>query len=366
MELQRRTLVGVALTVGAAGAASACQAEETGPDGTATTPTVAPEASSRRQRGVVDPLPRQRYLTLRIFDLAPGVSAANTVTELGRSLRHLDGADGLTVTVGVGPRVVREARGTDFVGAEPLPAFASDAFEGDAVGGDLMLQFCADRRGPLTDIADRIVATLAGRVTPRWSIDGYRGEVDGIAARNVLGFYDGIAVPDTPAEQDEAVWTDESDGLADATICVVRRIRLDHRRFELLPLQEQEDTIGRTKRTGVPLSGGDITTDVNLQAKSGDGVYDIPNDAHVRRAHPLFSGAGRLMLRRGYSYRNAPDDQGLAFICFQRDLQMFVRTQNSMDAGDRLLDFATTTGSGSFLVLPGYDESTDLGAVLFV
>ena len=103
--------------------------------------------------------------------------------------------------------------------------------------------------------------------------------------------------------------------------------------------------IGRTKRTGVPLSGGDITTDVNLQAKSGTGVFDIPNDAHVRRAHPLFSGAGRLMLRRGYSYRAAPDDQGLAFICFQRDLQMFVRTQNSMDGGDRLLDFATTTGS---------------------
>lgn len=363
MELPRRTLVGVALS---AGALTACNPKD---EPAAVSPPPSPAAPpGPRQRGVTDPVPRQRYLALRVLDLVDPAGRddlATVLADLGDQIDALGSEDNLTVTVGLGPDALRTARGGDGVGTEGLPPFASDAFEGDATGGDLMLQVCADRRQTALEAARRLVQLLADPTRERWGIDGYRGEVDGVAARNVLGFYDGIAGPRTEADLDDAVWTDESDGLADATICVVRRIRLDHRRFGLLPVAEQEATFGRTKRTGVPLSGGDITTDVNLQAKSGAGVFDIPNDAHVRRAHPLFSGAGRLMLRRGYSYRAAPDDQGLAFICFQRDLQMFVRTQNSMDGGDRILDFATTTGSASFLVLPGWDATTPLGAALF-
>jgi dye decolorizing peroxidase len=363
VELQRRTLVGVAV---AGGALTACRQGEDGPDREPgpSDPSVAPQAL--RQRGVTDPVPRQRYLALLIHDLDPGSDVRGLLADLGARIDALGSPDGLTVTVGVGPRVVEEARGADATGAQPLPAFASDAFEDGAVGGDLLLQVCADRNATVRAAAAALRDALSGAARPRWRIDGYRGEVEaGVATRNVLGFFDGIAGPDTTEEQDEAVWVEAPDPLAGSTICVVRRIRLDHRRFGLLPVAEQEATFGRTRRTGVPLSGGDILTDVNLQAKSPTGVFDIANDAHVRRAHPLFSGAGKLMLRRSYSYRAGPDDQGLAFVCFQNDLQMFVRTQNSMDGGDRLLDFATTTGSASFLVLPGWDATTPLGAVLF-
>lgn len=360
--MQRRTLVGVALT---SGALAACQQQGADPVDAPSGTAAALPPDTRRQRGVADPLPRQRYLGLQVLDLAPGADVRRLLRDLGERVLALGSPDALTVTVGIGPAVVRSVRGADSVGATDLPAFGSDAFEGGAEGGDLMLQVCADRRATVASATADLVRGLGDDVRARWALDGHRGEVDGVGARNVLGFYDGIAVPTTAADQDEAVWTDASDGLADATLCVVRRIRLDHRRFGLLPLAEQEATIGRAKRSGVPLSGGGIDTDVDLQAKSGSGVFDIANDAHVRRAHPLFSGAGRLMLRRAYSYRAAPDDQGLAFICFQRELDMFVRTQNSMDGGDRLLDFATTTGSATFLVLPGYDATTPLGDALF-
>lgn len=360
--MQRRTLVGVALT---SGALAACQQQGADPVDAPSGTAAASPPDTRRQRGVADPLPRQRYLGLQVLDLAPGADVRRLLRDLGERVLALGAPDALTVTVGIGPAVVRSVRGADSVGATDLPAFGSDAFEGGAEGGDLMLQVCADRRATVASATVDLVRGLGDGVRARWALDGHRGEVDGVGARNVLGFYDGIAVPTTAADQDEAVWTDASDGLADATLCVVRRIRLDHRRFGLLPVAEQEATIGRAKRSGVPLSGGGIDTDVDLQAKSGSGVFDIANDAHVRRAHPLFSGAGRLMLRRAYSYRAAPDDQGLAFICFQRELDMFVRTQNSMDGGDRLLDFATTTGSATFLVLPGYDATTPLGDALF-
>ena len=359
MELPRRTLVGVAL--GAGVVAAGCSTD----DPPRSSPPAAPtRPGPGRQPGVATPVPRQRYLELRVLDVAAGEDLQALLVDLGETVRTLPDVDALTVTVGVGPAAVRASRGDDSIGAADLPAFASDAFEGDT-GGDVMLQVCADRKPSAEAAAATLLERFERRLAPRWQMTGYRGQVDGVAARNVLGFYDGIAGPKTTDDIDAAVWTDESDGIADATLCVVRRIRLDHRRFGLLPAAEQEATIGRTKKSGAPLSGGDIETDVDLQAKSDSGVFDIPNDAHVRRAHPLFSGAGKLMLRRGYSYRAAPDDQGLAFICFQRSLDMFVRTQNSMDGGDRLLDFATTTGSAAFLVLPGHDAEHPLGAPLF-
>ena len=71
------------------------------------------------------------------------------------------------------------------------------------------------------------------------------------------------------------------------------------------------------------------------------------------------------MLRRSYGYENSTADQGLLFVCFQRDLATFVRTQQRLDEVDELMRFATTTASGSFLVLPGFDHRRPLGATLF-
>ncbi|CAN5692781.1 hypothetical protein BH11ACT8_BH11ACT8_28110 [soil metagenome] len=361
----RRTVVGLALAAGA-GLAAACQSDDEvlHQDGPGGTDTPAP-AVTRRQAGVDTPLPRQRYAVVSVLTLADVGAAQATLRRLGEAVLDVAQTDGVTVTVGVGPAVVRSARGAGFVGAEDLATFESDRIEDGARGGDLLLQVCADRKSTTRSVTDDLVTAIGRAARTSWSIDGYRGEVDGVGARNLLGFYDGVAVPTEPAEIDADVWTDESDGLADATICVLRRIRLDHRRFASLPVTEQEAVLGRHKRSGAPLSGGGSTADVDLQARSDDGVFDIANDAHVRRAHPLFSGARKLMMRRGYSYRAAPDDQGLAFICFQRELQMFVRTQNSMDGGDRLLTFATTTGTGSFLVLPMWTRAEPLGATLF-
>jgi len=50
---------------------------------------------------------------------------------------------------------------------------------------------------------------------------------------------------------------------------------------------------------------------------------------------------------------------------FQNDLSTFALTLQRMDAHDSLLGYTTTTGSGTFLVLPGFDGSHPLGATLF-
>ncbi|GAB2827292.1 hypothetical protein GCM10027200_28470 [Lentzea nigeriaca] len=100
---------------------------------------------------------------------------------------------------------------------------------------------------------------------------------------------------------------------------------------------------GRRKHDAMPLPGGE---EVDLSAKTPDGEYVIPADAHARRAHPLTVGAG-LMLCRSYNYA-----EGLIFISFQRELRTFVNTMYRMADGDALLRYAMTISSAAFRIPP--------------
>lgn len=182
------------------------------------------------------------------------------------------------------------------------------------------------------------------------------------APRNLLGFIDGIVGPHTTAAQDRHLWLAGPAPVAGGTIAVVRRMELDLPRFAALSVAEQEAVFGRRRATGDPLSGGTITSDPSLGAKTPDGRYLIPADAHVRRANANAVGAG-LMLRRSYSTDSpAP---GLLFISFQNDIRTFTSTLTHMDDSDALLGFTTTTASATFLILPGFDSRRPLGSPLF-
>ena len=70
------------------------------------------------------------------------------------------------------------------------------------------------------------------------------------------------------------------------------------------------------------------------------------------------------MLRRSYSF--ADSGGGLLFVSFQNGLSTFIQTLERMDADDdALLPFTTTTASGNFLILPGFQPGRPLGATLF-
>ncbi len=403
--LDRRTLlrglagVGLGLGVGAGagvGATTVALRPETADAATtpgAGTGSGAPQPGARvephgtHQAGVTRPSTPQQHCLLAVLDvdraeLAAAVTAAQ-VADLCDALGHAvgelladadgvlpDGPGDLTVTVGVGPRLVG-AVDPALPGAEDLPAFAGDSGIPDgATGGDVMLQLCGSDPGTLEPALEHVLATVPG-LRPRWRQRGYRGPGEGFVVRNPLGFHDGIAVPRTAAEQAENVWI--ADGpLAGASVCVVRRLRLDTAAFRSEPAARQEEIVGR-RRDGSPLSGGTIDDDVRLQAKAPDGQLLVPPRSHARAAHPSFTGS-RLMLRRGYAFDNgtARDadgrdhvaDTGLLFICFQADLRTFVATQHRLDEGDDLMRYVTPTASGTFLVLPGDRDGAGLGAAL--
>ncbi|WP_410644026.1 Dyp-type peroxidase [Amycolatopsis sp. lyj-346] len=340
-----------------AGLVSACSAPAAASD-----PDVV-DAFGVQQAGIVRPAPPQRHVDLSVWDLPHGddrVRLGALLAALGRRVAALAAggdpaladlpAARLTVTAGLGPRIVT-AIAPDLPGAQDLPVFPGD--EPRDRGGDLLLQVCADE--PLVAALATTELTAGTELSLRWRRTGFRGpsSSDG-SARNVLGFADGIVSPRTDAELAADVWLGGPPAVRGGTIAVVRAIRLDTAAFHALPVAAQERVIGRRKATAEPLSGPEL----DLGAKTPDGEYLIPADAHVRRAHPLAAGAG-LMLRRGYS-----SEEGLLFISFQRELRTFVATQHRMNEGDALLRYATTTASATFLVLPGFAADVPLGHAL--
>jgi len=372
-------LLNVTGTVVAAGLTAGCTSDAAQQDrhASAAATTLTPVApTGRHQAGITLPQPAQGNLLAVVADLGTDVAPGPLLAELGRAIGRLTaGTDprlmglepgDLTVTVGVGPRLVRTA-GASLPGAADLPRFSRERIAPRARGGDLLIQICSSDAVLLSVVAAALLNEAGDRIHERWRQSAHRGANvplgDGLTApRNSLGFIDGIVGPHTKAEQQRDLWLAGPPAVAGGTLAVLRRMELDLPRFAALSVAEQEAVFGRRRASGVPLSGGAVTSGPQLGAKTPDGRYLVPVDAHVRRAHPSVVGVGR-MLRR--SYNTDEPAPGLLFISFQNDLRTFTATLTHMDISDALLEFTTTTASATFLILPGFDRQRPLGSQLF-
>lgn len=317
----------------------------------------------------MSPALRQALVSVLAFEMPSDSSAPEVLDDIGIALEEFQnpesfngmGPSDLTGTVGIGPGVVRRYLGRTSPGAVELPEFVREDIAESERGGDLVIQLCCTEPVRLALAQSHIQDVLPSEYDLKWETTGFRGSPDQGVGRNLLGFHDGVSVPKTAEDFDIDVWLDQPAHLSGGTLMVVRKMRIDVKTFTAQSLAQQEQAIGRERKTGVPLSGGKFEDDPDLHAKTDAGVFAIPNQAHVRRAHPLPAGAPGLMLRRSYSYFNSREDQGLIFISFQKEIASFVKTQKRMDEGDALLDHTMTTASGSFLILPGFRGGSSLG-----
>ena len=325
------------------------------------------------QAGIDRPAIPQSNLELGVFDLADGVSPGAALAKLGATVSdvvsgrspRLAGTEpgNLTVTIGVGPRLVAAVNPT-LPGATRLPHFAREQIAASDRDGDVMVQVCGTDPLAVTLVSAALAdAARSTGGTKRWSQRGFRRYGNDGYALNLLGFRDGIIQP-ASSDLAEELWLDGPQQVAGATIAVVRRLRIDLTGFLGMPLPDQEAAIGRHRSTGCPLTGGNVATPLDLGAKTPEGSYVVPATAHARRADPGVTGVG-VMLRRGYNYDNGPENQGLLFIAFHRELRTFTETQYQLDESDALMDHTVATASATFLVLPGYGPDTPLGSRLF-
>jgi deferrochelatase/peroxidase EfeB len=287
----------------------------------------------------------------------------------------------LTITIGYGPTLFDHRFG--LAGRKPsalaqLPPLPNENLDPDYTGGDLCVQACSD--DPL--VAFHAVRNLArigmGVVEHNWMELGFGRTSTTTASqptpRNLLGFKDGTR--NIKAEQtslmNDYVWVGrETDQpwLRGGSYLVARKIRIFVESWDRDYLQDQENTIGRAKVSGAPLSGGKEFTTPVFAATGSDGQPAIPANAHIRLASFEHNGGTRI-LRRGYSFTDGIDPQagtllgGLLFIAFMKNPAQFVRLQQSLGA-DALNEYTQHTGSAVFACPPGLRPGQDWAGSLF-
>ncbi|MEV5317577.1 iron uptake transporter deferrochelatase/peroxidase subunit [Streptomyces sp. NPDC052687] len=347
----------------------------------------------KHQPGITTPMQSRGHLVA--FDLAPGAGrkeAAALLRRWSETARRLmagepagqddtgvardAGPSSLTVTFGFGHsffgRTGLEKRRP--VALDPLPDFSSDQLDKARSNGDLWVQIGAND-ALVAFHALRVIQKDAGAAARvRWQMNGFNRSPGATAhpmtARNLMGQVDGTRnpKPDEP-DFDRRIFVPESgepDWMANGSYAVVRRIRMLLDDWERLSLPAQEAVIGRRKSDGAPLSGGDETTEMDLEKTDAEGNLVVPVDAHARITRPDQNG-GAAMLRRPFSFHDGIDadgvpDAGLLFICWQADpLRGFVPVQRKLDRGDALSRFIRHEASGLFAVPGGAAEGEYVG-----
>ncbi|MEE1812289.1 iron uptake transporter deferrochelatase/peroxidase subunit [Streptomyces sp. BE133] len=408
--MSRRRLLGSA---GAAGATGLVLGAAGGATGYAATRTDEPTALTavgstqvmfhgKHQPGITTPLQARGHLVA--FDLAPGAGrkeAAALMRRWSAVARRLmageaadsgaaDGAahdtgialdagpSSLTVTFGFGHTFFERTGlvGHRPPGLDPLPPFSSDRIDAKRSNGDLWVQIGADDALVAFHALRAVQKGAAPAAGVRWQMNGFNRSPGATAqpmtARNLMGQIDGTGNP-KPAESDfdrrifvPAGTDTKYDWLAGGSYAVVRRIRMLLDDWEKLPVERQEQVIGRRKKDGAPLSGGAETTVMDLDKAGPDGKLLIPDNAHARISSPE-KNSGAAMLRRPFSYHDGisadgTPDAGLLFICWQADpLRGFVPVQRKLDRGDALSPFIRHEASGLFAVPGGAADGEYVG-----
>ena len=149
----------------------------------------------------------RRLLTVWTDDIERLMAGRGTLTDQEPELASVTAE--LTVTVGVGRRVV------EVVGAQvpawlaPLPAFAIDRLQPPWSGGDLLLQICATSPTTVAHAQRRLLAGAAGLASVRWVQRGFREphEGPGVPMRNLFGQVDGTVQPDVAGLDADLLWS---------------------------------------------------------------------------------------------------------------------------------------------------------------
>jgi deferrochelatase/peroxidase EfeB len=287
------------------------------------------------------------------------------------------GAQGLTVTLGLGPGVFDSRFG--LAGKRPklltpLPTLPSDQLQEEFTGGDLCLSACADDPQVAYHAIRNLSRMARGTATTRWTVTGFGRASAGKnqqTPRNLLGFKDGTRNIVDDIDFARWVWLrdQEQNWMNNGTYLVARKIHQNIEIWDTDPISDQETVFGRTKREGAPLSSHAEFDTPNFAKKDAAGKPVISPTSHIALAAHENNGGIRIH-RRSYNYTEGIDgvgqiDAGLLFIAFMNDPEHFITLQTKLGSVDRLNEYIKHIGSALFAVPPAPRTGSYIGAGLF-
>jgi putative iron-dependent peroxidase len=230
-------------------------------------------------------------------------------------------------------------------GLRPFPGFAGERHTAPATPGDLLFHIRAHRLDLCFELAQRLTGRLVGHARVVDEVHGFRS----FDERDLLGFVDGTENPEGSAAQ-RAVLVDEEDvEFAGGSYVVVQKYLHDLEAWDVLPVEEQERTIGRTKLSDLEFP------DELKPANSHLALNTIVDEA----------GFQRQILRFNMPFGNVGAREfGTYFIGYARSPDVIEQMLTNMFIGkppgnyDRILDFSTAI-TGNLFYVPTSDFLDD-------
>ncbi len=192
-----------------------------------------------------------------VVTIAPGLDAEDAVRDLCGDLAGLrravgfrDGNARLTCVTGIGSAAWDRLFGTPRpAGLHPFRELEAGDRHAVATPGDLFFHIRATRMDMCFELASQLAHRLGDAVSVEDEVHGFRY----FDNRDLLGFVDGTENPEGADADDATVIGDEDAEFAGGSYVIVQKYLHDMARWNAMPIEEQEDVIGRKKLSDIEL-----------------------------------------------------------------------------------------------------------------
>ncbi len=270
------------------------------------------------------------------------------VRALERSVGFRLPEGGLTCVAGIGEALWTRLLGASAsrpVGLHPFAALDGPVHHAPSTPGDLLLHLRAHRLDLCFELAQRLMDRLRGSAKVVDEVHGFRS----FDERDLLGFVDGTESL-AGARPADVIIGDEDPAFAGGSYVIVQKYVHDLAKWDAMKVEDQEQTIGRTK-----LSDIELPDDVK------------PPDSHVALTTITDpDGTERRIVRYNMPFgRVGAEEFGTYFIGYARTPDVIEQMLRNMFLGtgeaahDRVLDVSTAL-TGTLFFVPDADFLDDI------